>query len=649
MDLTLVIVNYNVRYFLEQCLRSVQKAMGNLQVEVYVVDNNSVDGSVEMVKQEFPWVKLIANQENLGFSKANNQAMRLATGRYVLLLNPDTVLQEDSLVKPVSFMDSHPQAGALGVKMIDGQGNFLRESKRGLPTPLVAFYKISGLSSLFPTSERFARYHLGHLPENQINEVDILAGAYMLMRKEALDKVGLLDEDYFMYGEDVDLSYRIQKGGYKNYYFPETSILHYKGESTKKGSLNYVYVFYNAMAIFAGKHFSSGNAAMYNFLIKLAIWFRASLAVVKRFANSAALPLLDAVTLFGGMVFLKTYWERNHRFINGGEYPWEYTFVVIPVFIAFWLIGTLFSGGYDKPLRSGSVFKGIAGSTLAILAIYALLPESLRSSRALILLGATWAFGSMTLLRYLLVKLKPKLGASNQLAKRLGIVGRTEEAERVENLLGKAGNFGFIGYINPSEEVQKHAKNLGSLQQLDEIIQIYQLDEIIFCAGNLSATEILDQLPKLGKQVDLKIAPPESSFVIGSHNVNSQGELYTVSLDALSSPAARRSKRTFDVVSSLVIALFSPILWPLQKTGNHFWSNLAQVFLGKAHWVGLAPVGKEPKKFLPAVITPSDRWENLDTETQERLNMLYAKSFRWEDDLGLLVHNWRKLGKKLPK
>jgi GT2 family glycosyltransferase len=254
--IAVIIVNYNVAFFLEQCLNSVAKAIILEPAEVWIVDNNSVDGSVDMVRQKFPWVKVIANKDNKGFSKANNQAMEQSNCKYQLLLNPDTVIEEDTLKKVVDYMDSHPDVGGLGVRMVDGKGVFLPESKRGLPTPAVAFYKIFGISRIFPKSKRFGRYHLGYLSEFETNEIEILSGAFMLMRKEALDKVGLLDEDFFMYGEDIDLSYRIIKGGYKNVYFPETRIIHYKGESTKKSSVNYVFVFYRAMVIFAEKHFS---------------------------------------------------------------------------------------------------------------------------------------------------------------------------------------------------------------------------------------------------------------------------------------------------------------------------------------------------------------------------------------------------------
>ena len=256
MKLSIVIVNYNVKYFLEQCLISVKEALEGIDGEVFVVDNNSVDGSQQMLKERFPDINVILNEQNVGFAKANNQAMRVANGEYILLLNPDTVVESDTFHKVIDFMDSHPDAGGLGVKMVDGKGKFLPESKRSLPTPEVSFYKIFGLSQLFPKSKRFGKYHLSYLDENQTHEVEILAGAFMLMRKSVLDKVGLLDETFFMYGEDIDLSYRIILGGYKNYYFPEARIIHYKGESTKKGSLNYVQTSYNAMIILSEKHFA---------------------------------------------------------------------------------------------------------------------------------------------------------------------------------------------------------------------------------------------------------------------------------------------------------------------------------------------------------------------------------------------------------
>ena len=317
-----------------------------------MVDNNSVDGSCQMVREKFPFVTLIENKVNTGFSKANNQAILQSKGEFVLLLNPDTVVEEDTFIKVVNFMDSHPQAGGLGVHMIDGNGKFLPESKRGLPTPAVAFYKIFGLSTVFPKSRLFGQYHLGFLDKNKTHEVDVLSGAFMLLRKSVLDKIGLLDETFFMYGEDIDLSYRITKAGYKNYYFPETKIIHYKGESTKKSSVNYVVVFYKAMSIFAQKHFSQSNAAFFSFLINIAIYLRAGIALLNRLFSIFLLPIIDAVFIYGGYAIIKTYWEL---YVKQLHYPEHYMLLVVPGYVLVWIFSAYLNGGYDKPLRISRV------------------------------------------------------------------------------------------------------------------------------------------------------------------------------------------------------------------------------------------------------------------------------------------------------
>jgi len=286
MKLSIIIVNYNVKYFLEQCLDSVAHAIKNIDAEVFVVDNNSSDASIEYLKPLFPNVKFIENQINVGFSKANNQAIKEATGEYILLLNPDTVIGENSLINVCRFMDENQQAGAVGVKMMDGYGQFLAESKRGFPSPWNSFCKMSGLSKLFPKSKHFGGYHLKFLDKNNIHEVDILAGAFMMVRKKAIEKAEYLDENFFMYGEDIDWSYRITQSGFKNYYYPEP-IIHYKGESTKK-DIKYVKHFYEAMLIFFNKHYPRSNS-FFKLLIRLAIIFCGTISafqkIIKPFKN----------------------------------------------------------------------------------------------------------------------------------------------------------------------------------------------------------------------------------------------------------------------------------------------------------------------------------------------------------------------------
>lgn len=281
MTLTIIIVSYNVRNLLETCLRSVFEAAAGISTEVFVVDNNSSDGTVEHFGSSFPALHILHNPSNLGFSKANNQALRLARGRYVLFLNPDTVLPADCFQKCVSFMDTHPQAGALGVRMIDGTGRYLPESKRGLPTPATSFWKLSGISAMFPRSRYFARYYLGNLSEWQTNPVDVLSGAYFFSRKSVLDLTGGFDERFFMYAEDIDLSYRITQAGFLNYYFPEVTITHLKGSSTTR-DLQYVKTFYGAMSLFAHKYYGDG---LYTRLLDAGIALRSAVERLKIFIS----------------------------------------------------------------------------------------------------------------------------------------------------------------------------------------------------------------------------------------------------------------------------------------------------------------------------------------------------------------------------
>ena len=286
MDLSVIIVNFNVKYFLEQCLCSVLKACENIEAEIFVVDNNSTDGSKEYLENRFPGVIFKWQKTNEGFSKANNFALQQATGNYILFLNPDTIIPEDCFEKCLAFFKENNNCAALGVRMIDGAGKFLKESKRSFPSPLTSFFKMAGFTALFPSSKFFAKYYAGHLPDDQSNEVDVLAGAYMMLSKNTLDKVKGFDEDFFMYGEDIDLSYRIQQSGLKNFYFAGTSIIHFKGESTQKNSYNYIRTFYDAMELFIAKHYKKKKRVYYT--MKAAIVISRSMAAAILFFRRTA-------------------------------------------------------------------------------------------------------------------------------------------------------------------------------------------------------------------------------------------------------------------------------------------------------------------------------------------------------------------------
>lgn len=658
MDLSIIIVNYNVRYFLEQCLHAVQEAVEKLEeeqgeVEIFVVDNNSVDGSVGEVRKKFPGVKIIENRENAGFSKANNQAIVQSSGRYVLLLNPDTVIEEDTLSRCIKFMDSHPDAGAMGVKMINGKGAFLPESKRALPTPLVSFYKMFGLSSLFPRSRRFGKYHLGHLDNDQTHVVDVLAGAFMFIRKETLEKTGYLDEAFFMYGEDIDLSYRISQAGYHNYYFPGTTIIHYKGESTKKGSLNYVKMFYQAMIIFAAKHFSHRKARAFHRLINMAIYFRAALSLARRFISRFYRPVLDGILIYLGYLFALPYWEQL-RFNTVDYYPPQFIQVVVPSYILIWLISLYYAGAYDQPMRPGSFFKGYLVGTLVILVIYALLPLEWRYSRALIFLGALWAIigtGGLRLVLHAAGIPGYRLDLNKQ--KRIVIVGMEDEAERISKLLQETqARPRIIARVSPTDSFPEETSRdyIGQIDQIDEIIAIHRIDEIVFCSKDLSSRRIIQIMTRLiGSSVDFKIAPPESLSVIGSNSINTSGDLYTIHFNSIGKAKNRRIKRLFDVLSAFLLLITFP-LWFLFVEG-HFNSvgNTLWVLLGLRTWVGYLQEEDGPQPELPrlkkGILSPGSHYspESLTPERINEINVVYSKDYRLFNDLLIITRNFRKI------
>jgi GT2 family glycosyltransferase len=648
IKLSVVIVNYNVKYFLEQALLSVRRASSRLPVEVFVVDNNSIDDSLAMVRKKFPEVRLIANKENVGFSAANNQAIREAAGEYVLLLNPDTVVEEDTFEKCAQFMDAHPEAGSLGVRMIDGAGIFLPESKRGFPSPFVAFCKAFGLSRLFPRSPVFNRYHLGYLDPGHTHEVEVLSGAFMWLRKSALDKIGLLDETFFMYGEDIDLSYRIIQAGYKNYYFAETTIIHYKGESTKKGSLNYVRTFYQAMIIFARKHFSGEKMRLFIAMIQVAIYFRAALTLLSAWMKKLYLPVLDAALMAGGLFFVKDFWATQY-YHDPDYFQPAFNYFNIPLYVAVWLGALFFSGAYDPPFRLRRLVRGLLWGTLLLAAIYGFLPLEYRPSRAVILLGAFWAMLSTVGLRYALHFARYRnIDLGTEREKNLVIVGYKEESERVKHLLRQTPlRVNIIGVVAPSEtgDLETYLSGAG---RLDEIVYLYKIDEIIFCSRDISAQDIMRWMTRLGPQLEYKIVPDESASIIGSSSRNAPGELYTVDIQFnIATSMARRNKRLLDMLLALALLPLTPVALLLTRKAGLL-RNVFLVLAGQRTWVGYAQAG-EGSGPLPAlrkgVLSPLSglRYPIADEPTIQRLNFFYAKDYRLSEDIDIIWRGFRLL------
>lgn len=631
MTLSVVIVNYNVKYFLKQCLASVygsdrRLADGSeLEFDVWVVDNDSVDGSVEMVRRDFPQVHVIENLENVGFARANNQALAQSTGQCLLLLNPDTVVERDTFVQCANFMAEHEDCGGLTVKMVDGKGNFLRESKRGFPSPTASFYKISGLTRLFPHSKRFAAYYMGHLGEDDINEIEILPGAFLMLRREVYDKIGGLDETYFMYGEDIDYSWSIKLAGWKNYYLPTTRIIHYKGESTRKGSMNYVYTFYNAMAIFVRKYFSGKDARLFNLLLQVAIWLRATLAWMQRIAQRVAVPLADFLLAYGGFVLIKAMWE-NVKWGGAEYYPTEYTVLVIPLYILILMCSSWLSGGYDKPVRIGRIVSGMGTGLLLLLAFYSLLDESQRYSRMLLVLGSVWTLLATLAVRVLLSANNVKGYALRAHTRGITLaVGTPAETARLKELYASMG-MGTDKLVETDDTDARH---------LQDIIRIEHADEVIFCGCDIRhVIGLMAHLRTTG--VEYKIAPSESDYIIGSESVLSPNDLYIAELDTISTDTSRRRKRMFDIGTALALLLLSPVLFWFQKRKSQYFGHCLSVLVGSLTWVGYT---NHRGVFTAADMLRGDVTEQL----RERLTLRYMRHYSTATDFTILMRNWNNI------
>ncbi|MGB1031669.1 MAG: glycosyltransferase, partial [Flavobacteriales bacterium] len=514
------------------------------------------------------------------------------------------------------------------------------------PTPWVSFSKIFGLSRFFPKSKKFNQYYLGHLSAEETHEIEILSGAFMMMRKTALDKVGLLDEAFFMYGEDIDLSWRIILGGFKNYYYPHTRIIHYKGESTKKGSLNYVFVFYQAMIIFAKKHFSAQHAKTFTFFINMAIYLRAGVAIVNRFVQRIWQPALDFLIIFLGLWFAKDYYAEY----TGKVYDFMLSRWAFASYTIIWMLSVLYSGGYDRPIRLLRTITGTLVGTGIILVVYALMPESLRFSRALILFGAGIASLWFLLSRWLFHSLfKGKHTFKGHTSKRFALVGSMEEIDRIQHLLRQT-SFDPPFAVKVSPESINNTEYVGSLNQLKEIIRVHRINEVVFSGKDLESKTIIDQMSDLDhRSLDFKIAPAESLSLIGSNSIDSSGDLFILDTNSIIKPANQRNKRTFDVLICLLTLAILPVVLVFQKQPLRFIKNWFGVALGRKTWVGYEAMNEgrlRLPKIKKGVLSVSDGLLNLpkDPGVGVKLNMVYARNYKVGKDLKTLLSSWRNLG-----
>ena len=650
VQLSVIIVNYNVKYFLEQCLCSVRKAVSEMDAEIIVVDNASVDGSRNYLEPLFSEVKFLWNTDNPGFAKACNQGLSIAKGNYVLFLNPDTIVPENCFNICLNFFDEHPDAGAIGVRMLDGKGRFLPESKRSFPSPLIALFKLSGLSKVFPRSKTFGRYHLGHLDEHKDHEVDVLAGAFMMIRKSVLEKTGGFDPDFFMYGEDIDLSYRIQQLNipntekkYKNYYTGRTSILHFKGESTRKGSLNYVRLFYLAMSQFVQKHDSVSGSRLFSILIKSAIWMRAMISVVRQFVQKAALPFLDAIIIYAVYWLSKDLWILYLRpDLVYSETLLRYSF---SGFSFLFLLVSYYTGLYQKKFRFRQLFYSSSICLLILLSVYSLLPESVRFSRGIVLMGSVFSFGVLMLWRRVLLFIDFLEQAEDTNRLYTIVVGTEKDKKNVIQLSARANPSPQIrGWVSTDAEEY----SLGKIEKISSILESMPVKQLILCEGNsFSFEKIISFYEKNAGSLQLRLHADGSNSVVGSDSREYAGEVIGEPSYLLHVPTRRRLKRLVDVVVSVFFLSVFPLHFLLNRRPVGLLFHSLKVLFAQKTWIGYSGDASGLPFLKPSVLGPAGLPHKLNQLTKDGLrqaNDWYALEYDVMYDLITVFSHYKHLG-----
>jgi GT2 family glycosyltransferase len=593
-QLSIIIVNYNVRDFLHHALVSLQKAMKGIRGEIIVVDNASDDGSIEMIRKRFPSVQLIASRQNLGFAKANNIGLKQAKGKYLLLINPDTLVQEDTLQVMLRFFTENPDVGLAGCKILNPDGTFQLACRRSFPRPWPAFTKMTGLSSLFPNSRLFGRYNLTYLSPDETYELDAVSGSFMMVRREAYEQVGGLDEDFFMYGEDLDWCYRIQRAGWKNYYVHSTQIIHYKGESTKRSSLNEIRTFYQAMHLFVQKHLSSSLVFM--FLLRLAITVSSRLAILRAFLRPLGVALVDILLVDLSLVLAEVIWFGTISRLPVQAYPIIYS---IPALIV--VFGMFSAGVYTH--RRMSVSRSILATALSYVFISALVFffKDYGFSRGVTILSGVLSAVLLPSWRLLfrVMGRSTSDGRKSILGRRTLIVGTDKSAQELLRRLRSRVSDGYdvLGFIDINRrKVGEELAGLsvvGSIDNIGKVIQDLKVSDVIFSTQTLSYTDILSVIGRTREQaVNFHLVPNTLEVIIGKGSVDSLDELPLVQITYNIEKSTNRTlKRLFDIVVSflLLISIYPFLYFKRIASGasrSQFILRLPAVLSGKRSLVG---------------------------------------------------------------
>ncbi len=636
---SIIIVNYNVRDFLESTLHSVRKALDGLTGEVFVVDNNSQDGSVAMVREKFPEVRLHPLTENLGFGRANNLAMREAAGEYFLILNPDTVLQEDTLRAMIAFMAEHPDAGMAGCKVLNADGTFQLPCRRGFPTPWASFCKVFGLSALFPKTRLFAGYNLTYLDENKEYPIDAVAGSFMFVRRAVFEQTQGFDEEYFMYGEDLDWCYRTQKRGWQVWYTPRTSIVHYKGESTKRSSIDEVRVFYDAMHIFVRKNFSA--PWVFIAFLRAGIAVRSAIAVVLKRRRAIALAMLDALVV--AATLLLSTWRRFGSPFGFAPYAYPQA-VIVPVGVvlgSLWLFG-VYSRGVYAATRAA---MGVVASFFIVASLTFFFKEYAFSRRIVLEVSAT-AFVVLPLARVAL-RARAELKRHGALRRTVIVGADPSVAPLVRRLrTGDVHEYDIVGLIAPGvESIGRTVADvpvIGSMQTIARTIAERDITDVIFVSDAVPYAEMLAIMQRCAEQqVTFRLVPSNADILVAKSGVDALGDYPLVAFTYnIHKPLHRAMKRAFDVavaapalVVTLPVTMFSPAA---RRVAGVLW----RVCAGRMSLVGPhLPSPHEEHLGKPGAVNLGETYASgrLSQEQRTQFDEYYAKHQSVLLDLNVLI------------
>lgn len=658
VQLSIIIVNYNVRDFLHHALVSLHQGLKGIRAEVFVVDNASDDGSVEMVKRHFPPVDLIVNKKNFGFAKANNQALSRARGKFILLINPDTIVQEDTLRVMVQFFENNPDVGLAGCKILNPDGTFQLACRRSFPSPWAAFTKISGLSALFPKSKLFGKYNLTYLSPDETYEIDAVSGSFIMVRRDVYEQVGGLDEDFFMYGEDLDWCYRIQKAGWKNYYVHATQIIHYKGESTRRSSIDEIGTFYNAMRLFVRKHFQ--RYFLMALVLRLGITLSSWVAIVKGSLRPLVVAFADVVVVVGSLMLAEWIWLGELFHFPSYAYPIVYT---IPSVL---IVGSLYSLGVYTHRRM-SISRTLLGVLISYVLISALVAffKSYAFSRMVILLSG----GFTTLLLpgwRLILRLVGGTAAEGRktiFGRRTLIVGADKGGrELLRRLRQRVGDgYEVLGFIDDDRKNVGGQLDgipiVGSLDNVGKVIQELRVNDVIFSTQNRSYTDILSVISRTReKAVSFHLVPNTLEVIIGKASVDSLHDLPLVQISYnIERTFNRVTKRMFDVaLSTLLLISIYPFVYLKSalksSVPSSFIQKLPSVFSGTRSLVGppdevVQVISRNGNSDLrlnlgkPGLtgLVQMQRGRILTDKEQEQYNLYYAKNQSLLLDLEILL------------